>query len=408
MRVLVATDSFPPKIDGVADTASVMCEALSARGHHVTVIAPGPGLDSERGAHVLRLAALPLPLYPEVRVVREPLTLRRYAQRLDVQAAVVLTLGPVGLGVAGWLPRETRLIHVYTTDMPGYLRAYRAGFLAPVIDEVTRRVGRRADVTLCPTPVIRDGLVKAGVPKLEIWGRGVDTSLFHAGRRSDAMRRRLSGGEPERPIVLYVGRLAKEKRLLDLLAATRRVPEARFAFVGDGPQRAELERLFPAERTVFTGYLRGTALAEAFASADVFAFPSDSDTFAQVVLQSMASGVPPVVVAGSAPAVLVRAGESGLHVAARSPHAMADAIERLVVDRPYGVRLGEWAATDARARSWDVLMDELEERLYSGTALPGGSAQPSPPSTPADASMWGAGGSLRPGADSAVAGGDGA
>lgn len=366
MRLLIATDSFPPKIDGVADTASLLCEGLTRRGHHVTVIAPAPGLDQERGAHVLRLSALPLPLYPEVRVVREIRTLRRYVQRLDVQAAVMLTLGPVGLGVARWLPPDARLIHVYTTDMPGYLRAYHAGPLTPLVDKVTRWVGSRAAATLCPTPVIRDGLARAGVPKLHVWGRGVDTTLFRPTRRTEAARMRLSGGAPDRPIVLYVGRLAREKRLLDLLAATRRLPHARFAFVGDGPQRAELERLFPPERTVFTGYLRGVPLAEAFASADVFAFPSDSDTFAQVVLQSMASGVPPVVVAGSAPAAFVAPGDSGLHVPARSPHSMADAIERLIGDPALRHHLGQRAAREAGARSWDALVDQLEEMLYSG------------------------------------------
>lgn len=99
-----------------------------------------------------------------------------------------------------------------------------------------------------------------------------------------------------------------------------------------GVRRRRLERLFPRGRTVFTGYLRGERLAEAFASADVFAFPSDSDTFAQVVLQAMASGVPPVVVAGSAPAAFVPDGTAGLHAEGRSPAAFADAIGQLITE----------------------------------------------------------------------------
>lgn len=363
MRILIATDSFPPKIDGVADTSSILCAALTRRGHHVTVIAPGPGASEERGAHVLRLAAVPMPFYREVRLVHQLRTLRQLTKRLDVQAAIVLTLGPVGLGVTKWLPPAVRLIHVYTTDMPAYVRAYRAGFLVPVVDEVTRRVARRADATLVPTPMIGQGLAEARVPRLMTWARGVDTSLFHPSKYSADTRSRLTMGEPSRALVLYAGRLAREKRLLDLLEATRRLPEARFAFVGDGPQRAELERLFPPQRTVFTGYLRGAALAEAFASADVFAFPSDSDTFGQVVLQSMASGVPPVVIRGSAPATLVKHGENGLVIPARSPGAMADAIERLTIDSGFRRRLAAQATQDAGLYSWEVLVDELEGLL---------------------------------------------
>ncbi len=138
----------------------------------MTVIAPGPGASEERGAHVLRLAAVPMPFYREVRLVHQLRTLRQLTKRLDVQAAIVLTLGPVGLGVTKWLPPAVRLIHVYTTDMPAYVRAYRAGFLVPVVDEVTRRVARRADATLVPTPMIGQGLAEARVPRLMTWARG--------------------------------------------------------------------------------------------------------------------------------------------------------------------------------------------------------------------------------------------
>lgn len=361
MRILIATDSFAPKIDGVADTAAVLCRTLSERGHHVTVIAPGPGSTQEYGAHIVRLAALPVPFYPELRVARQIRTLRRLAQRLDAHAAIVLTLGPIGIGAAYWVPRQTALVHVYTTDMPAYLRAYRLSALVPLAERITRSISERAVATLCPTPFVRDTLAAAGVPGLQVWGRGVDTVLFHPGRRSQAARQRLTNGAPERPLILYAGRLAREKRLLDLLEATRRLPQARFAFVGDGPQRPQLERLFPRERTVFTGYLRGVPLAEAFASADVFAFPSDSDTFAQVVLQAMASGVPPVVVGDSAPATMVEHGVTGLHVAPRSGSEMAAALRDLIERPAYRAMLSKNAAeAAATAYSWDRLIDRME------------------------------------------------
>jgi glycosyltransferase involved in cell wall biosynthesis len=181
------------------------------------------------------------------------------------------------------------------------------------------------------------------------------------------MRARLTGGEPERPLVLYVGRLAREKRILDLLEATRRLRGARFAIVGDGPQRAELERLFPPDRTTFTGYLRGEPLAAALASADAFAFPSDTDTFAQVVLQAMASGTPPVVAEGTAPAQFVEHETTGLHAPARSPGGFAETLARLLGDEALRHRLAGAAVESAAARSWDALVDDLERLLEGAT-----------------------------------------
>lgn len=135
---------------------------------------------------------------------------------------------------------------------------------------------------------------------MRLWKRGVDPELFGPHRSSETMRLRLSGGEPEKRLLLYVGRLAAEKeieRLRDLLTASSGF---RLAVVGDGPHRPELEAYFAGTGTVFTGFLHGTELAEAYASSDVFAFPSATETLGLVLLEAMASGLP-VIAAASAP-----------------------------------------------------------------------------------------------------------
>lgn len=363
MRLLLLTDSFAPKIDGVADTAGIVRASLQRRGHEVSVIAPQPAERVTDEPGVVRIPAFPLPGYAEVRMGYRLDRLRTAVREAAPDAALMLTLGPVGVAGAYFLPRDTRLVHLYTTDMPSYLRTYHFGLFAGVLDRLLRSLGERAAATLCPTEVIRADLSARRVARLGVWGRGVDTALFRPERRSGEMRARLTGGHPERPLVLYVGRLAREKRILDLLEATRQLRHVRFAFVGDGPMRGQLERLFPADRTVFTGYLRGEPLAEAFASADVFAFPSDTDTFAQVVLQAMASGVPPVVAAGTAPAQFVTDGVSGLHAPARSPRDFAAAIGRLVCDEPLLSMLSSGARAGVAGRSWETLVDSLEALL---------------------------------------------
>jgi phosphatidylinositol alpha 1,6-mannosyltransferase len=379
VRILIATDSFEPKIDGVSETAAVIVRTLAQRGHEVTVIAPGPGPATTEGGRVVRLPSVPLPLYQEVRVAYRFPALRRAIEVHQPEAAVVLTTGTIGLMTARLLPKTTRIVHIYTTDMPAYLEAYRAGFLVPGFNAILRWLGRRSVATLCPTEVVRDDLASRHLERLDIWGRGVDTTLFRPDRASAEMRIRLTGGEPERPLILYVGRLAREKRILDLLEATRRLRHARFALVGDGPQRQELERLFPADRTVFTGFLRGVPLAEAFASADAFAFPSDTDTFAQVVLQAMASGVPPVVAEHTAPAQFVPHEVGGLHAPARTPRAFAAALGQVLDDRALRGRLSQGAVAAAASRSWDGLIDRLEGLLAgnysgSGAGTPSGNA----------------------------------
>lgn len=363
MRVLIASDSFPPKVDGVSDTSAMIAAKLAARGHTVRVIAPSPGPEEGPGYRVARIGAFSFPLYPELRLAAALDRVYRLA-KLPWDGAVVLTPGPIGATVLRSLPRRARAINVYTTDIPHYLEAYGLHRLSPAAERLLRWMAGRSVRTLCPTHFVEQDLQRRGFPRLEVWGRGVDTDIFNPAHRSLEMRNRLTGGCPEAPLVIFVGRLAKEKRLTELHQAALRLPAGtRFAFVGDGPERQRLEDLFANLPAVFTGYLRGAELGAAFASGDVFAFPSPTETFGQVVVQAMACGVPPVVAAGTATAELVPAGVAGLHVAPGRPEALAGAIERLLVDPGLRSSMSMAAAQYARRYSWDALMDRLETLL---------------------------------------------
>lgn len=369
MRTLLATDAFFPKIDGVAETTGFISRMLSRRGHDVTILAPCPGNADHNGVPVVRLKALPLPFYKDVRVSYSHRRLAQAIQSFKPEATIVLTPGTIGLDTTHELPRTAPIVTIYTTDIPRYLSTYHLGALRNPAERVMRWMSSRSMATLCPTEVVRKDLESRSFPRLDVWGRGVDRELFNPGRRSDAMRFRLSGGETHKPLVLYVGRLAREKRLGDLLAAAHQLRDVRFALVGDGPDRDSLMRQFSEVPTVFTGFLRGPELAEAFASADVFAFPSDTETFGQVVLQAMASGVPPVVPRGSAPAEFVEDGATGLHFQAQTPSQLAAAIRRLV-DRPAERQeMGKRAAECARRHSWESLIDRLECLISSTPTL---------------------------------------
>jgi glycosyltransferase involved in cell wall biosynthesis len=363
MRVVIATDSFPPRIDGVADTSATIAQLLSRRGHDVLVIAPAPGPSDGDGYSVVRIRSIPFPLYPEFRLAAPPAAISTLLRRYPPDATLVLTPGVIGLWVVQALSSRSRLVHIYSTDILHYARTYGVGFLGLPVERTLRWVTQRAGVTLCPTDLVRAELALRGHQRLAVWGRGVDTDLFNPERADPEMRWRLAGGEPHKPLILYVGRLAREKRLFDLLDAARQIRGARFALVGDGPQRDLLERRFAEIPSVFTGYLRGVTLASAFASADIFAFPSDSETFGQVVLQAMACGLPPVVVEGSAPAEFVPKGVAGIHVRPRSPADLAMGLSALADDVELRRSLAARAHEHASRFSWAALIERLEALL---------------------------------------------
>ncbi|MGE3074089.1 MAG: glycosyltransferase family 4 protein [Dehalococcoidia bacterium] len=362
LRILIASDSFPPKIDGVSDTAATIARNLSARGHRVHVVAPSPGPEAADGFRITRLRSVPFPIYPELRLSFELDRIRRLARR-PWDGAIVLTPGPIGATTMASVRGDTVALNVYTTDIPGYLRTYSLDPLSGPVESGLRYMAKRARTTLCPTVHVAEDLRRRKFPRTEIWGRGVDTALFHPGRRSPEMRERLSGGESSKPVALYVGRLAREKQIMTLSGVIPVLPDVRFAFVGDGPERERLEAQFAGLPVVFTGYLRGEELAAAYASADIFVFPSASETFGQVVIQAMASGLVPLVARGSATAELVPNGIAGLHVDPGCPQDSIDAIASLVNDPARRASMAAAAVNCASRYSWDALVSRLEELI---------------------------------------------
>jgi glycosyltransferase involved in cell wall biosynthesis len=187
----------------------------------------------------------------------------------------------------------------------------------------------------------------------------VDTDHFHPRRRTSLWRSRLSGGHPEAPLLLFVSRLSQEKRAQWLLPVLEALPKARLAIVGDGPDRPRLERLFRGTPTVFTGFLRGDALAHAYAAGDLFVFPAANETLGNVVLEAMASGLPVVAVDSGGPRELIEHGRNGLLCPPERVEPFVEAVKELV-NRPVLTRtLGAAARRYATGRSWQTVFDGL-------------------------------------------------
>ena len=195
------------------------------------------------------------------------------------------------------------------------------GFARPLIDELTKNVFNWADASLAPSKLVQRQMRRLGIANVGLWRRGVDAAAFHPRFRSAAMRNEMTEGKPESTLLLYVGRLSDEKQIEHIRPALEGLPNTRLALVGDGPARADLERYYADLPAKFMGYLRGERLSQAYASADIFVFPSRLETFGLVVIEAMAAGLPVVAARVGGVGDMVSDGVKRLQLRKRRPGA---------------------------------------------------------------------------------------
>ena len=324
------------------------------------VFAPAGGAEAYDATPVIGLSGFPLPVYPELKVV---LGRRRIQEQLKAFGPdLVHVVNPFFLGVSG-LACARRLglpvVASYHTDVPGYVQRYGCGFLAGAVWRYTRWVYNQAVLTLCPSNPTRVELERHGIRRVKVWPHGVDTTRFMPSWRDAGFRRRLSDGHPEAPLLLYVGRVAREKRVDWLADACRALPHARLAVVGDGPAMGALRQRLAGCNVVFTGYLRGVALSQAYASADVFVSPSANETFGNVVLEAAASGLPVVAPRSGGVLDIVQHEETGLLCGPEERAGFVAAVERLVADPQLARRLGTEGCRRSSKWRWPDILDDM-------------------------------------------------
>ncbi|KGN59044.2 hypothetical protein Csa_002616 [Cucumis sativus] len=271
---------------------------LREMGDEVMVVTTHEGVPKEfYGAKLIGSRSFPCPLYQKV-----PLSLALSPRIISEVARFkpdIIHASSPGIMVFGALIiaklLSVPLVMSYHTHVPVYIPRYTFSWLVKPMWLVIKFLHRAADLTLVPSAAIGKDLEAERVTaanKIRLWNKGVDSVSFHPRFRSHEMRLRLSGGEPDKPLIVHVGRIGVEKSLDFLKRIMDRLPEARIAIVGDGPYREELEKIFTGMPAVFTGMLSGEELSQAYASGDVFVMPSESETLGLVVLEAMSSGIP--------------------------------------------------------------------------------------------------------------------
>ena len=300
MRIAIVTETYPPEVNGVALTVAGLAHGLGAAGHRVQVIRPRQSdarVEDEWIEHTLLTRALRLPLYPDLRVgLVSARRLRTLWKSEPPDAIYVATEGPLGASAL----RAARALAIpaatgFHTRFDDFARHYGLSAIAPAVFAYLRRFHRRAQATLVPTVELRDFLNRSGFGNVMLLRRAVNAELFNPQQR-DAALRAAWGLAPDQLAVIHVGRIAAEKNLALAVRAFRAIrevrPEAKFVWVGDGPARAALEQQNP--HFVFAGMQHGEALARHYASGDLFLFPSLTETFGNVTIEALASGLPTV------------------------------------------------------------------------------------------------------------------
>jgi glycosyltransferase involved in cell wall biosynthesis len=372
LRIALVTETFPPEVNGVALTVARTAEGLRERGHDLQLLRPRQPADAADPARSpqreVLLRGAPIPCYPNLRLgLPAGRELRALWHQRRPDLVHIATEGPLGWSAL----RAAHALGIpvtsdFRTNFKAYSGHYRLGWLGGAIAAYLRRFHNNTGCTMVPTEALRSELQAAGFERVVVVARGVDTQLFDPARRSDALRRQWGLG-PDDGVVLYVGRLAAEKNLdvlVQAYAGMRQLnPRLRLVLVGDGPLRERLAQRCP--EAIFAGQRSGTDLSAHYASADLFLFPSLTETFGNVTPEAMASGLPVLAFDHAAAGQLIEHGENGWLAPCGDAVALVKLARSLSHEPAALRRAGAAARRSALELGWDGIVRQVEAVFVS-------------------------------------------
>ena len=399
MKVAILTETFLPQINGIVRTIEKIVHYLEDHGHEVMVVTLGEGVTEYSNSKVIRIPGVKLAFYKELHLVapKEP-WLKSLFEKLedfgpvqlpfatlqalipsphpevekalkDFNPDIIHLATPATLGAIGYYYVEKMgipCLSTFHTDLAAYTQQYNIPYFKAVINSVNKFIYNRTNRVLAPSPSSKKQLEAIGIENVGVFGRGVDTELYNPNKANKSILKDY-GLDPDKLTILYVGRVAEEKSLPILAEAFKKLDNAQLLIVGDGPARPLLESELEGTLHAFTGVKKGEELAELYASADVFAFPSKTETFGQVVLEAMASGLP--VLGFESPGVsdLIIHEKTGYLADSECFDSFSEYLSKLVSNNKLREDFAKAGREEALKRTWQQVLNGLFDE-YSQVA----------------------------------------
>lgn len=363
MKIAIFTDTFTPEVNGVARTLKRFTDYLTEHQIEYRVFAPKASKNNMFTTHVYSITSFPFFLYPECRVAFPNLLhIREEIQEFNPDIIHIATPFNIGLCGLHWAKKlDIPVVGSYHTDFDKYLSYYNLHFLTNALWKYLLWFHQPLQKIFVPSTDTRVRLKSKGFTNLSIWPRGVDSSVFHPNYNEQTVRKLYN--IKEEYILAYVGRIATEKDVLLLPEIANMLPDSfkekvHWLVVGDGPLKTELEKVAPSNMTL-TGFVEGTNLAQIYATADLFVFPSPTETFGNVVLESLACGTPVVGANAGGVKTIIQNGLTGLLCTEKDSVEFVHAITSLLAQEQKRKVMGENGKKYAKAQSWDSIFNNL-------------------------------------------------
>ncbi|WP_404414371.1 glycosyltransferase family 1 protein [Vreelandella aquamarina] len=376
MRLCIVSETWLPEINGVAHTLARLSRELHQQGIKIDLVrprpAPLPGEQPVASRQVpvnaeMQVTPVSLPGYRDVQIgLTTPQRLQSFMQANSPDVVYLATQGPLG-----WAARQAArrlgipLIAGWHTNFDHYCGDYGLGMLTWLTRRYLRYFHNACSLNLVPTEPQARAMRTAGIQRVEVLARGIDSQQFAPSLRDPVLRQQWGVNEHQ-PVALYVGRLAAEKNLTLLQEAYQAManvrPDMAFVVVGDGPARQQLEAQLPNAH--FTGFIHQQALARYYASADIFVFPSLSETWGNVVTEAMACGLAVIAYRQAASATLIQSGHNGLTLPVGDADAFCQAAVSLCQHPADYARYGRMARLRAREQSWPGIASQFINHLH--------------------------------------------
>lgn len=371
MRVVIAAESFLPQFNGVVNSVIRIAEHLRDNSHQAMIIAPSDDQVPTQcaGFPVVTIPAVPFPMYQDVRVGLTPsFMLDRILREFEpdiMHAAAPFMIGSAAISAAARFSIPS--VAIYQTDVASFAGLYGLAALENLAWSRIRDIHQLANLTLAPSTYTRDQLQEHGIPRVKIWGRGVDTELFSPARRNEALHAQWT---PNSEVVIgYMGRLAPEKQVSDLTVVAD-IPGTKLVIVGDGPSTKALRTQLP--QAIFLGKLLGEELVEAIATMDVFIHPGELETFCQAIQEALACGVPVVAPAKGGPIDLINHGHWGFLYPPGDLAMMRNMVEVLAANSTMRAQFSTAARAFTSNRTWPDICAQLVEYYHEALAMTDG------------------------------------